>query len=84
MSVQLGTVTLCSVYASTFRFTERAVLYFITGHFMMYYTEPVHVAHMSPVCRVAPACPKCSKMLRIALVYCQLQGCQDKRDSTVL
>ena len=47
MSVQLGTVTLCSVYASTCRFTERAVLHFVKGHFMVYYTEPV--AHMSPV-----------------------------------
>ena len=47
MSVQLGTVTLYSVYASTCRFTERAVLHFVAGHFMVYYTEPV--AHMSPV-----------------------------------
>ena len=38
-----------SVYTSTCRFAERAVLRFVTGHFIAYikYTEPV--AHTSPV-----------------------------------
>ena len=59
MSVQLGTMTLCSVYASMCRFTERGVLHFVTGHFMVYYTEPV--AHMSPVgsLPLAQNAPKC-------------------------